>query len=88
MKIPTKESLDTLTNELLEKDYLEEPERVITSKVEFPEQTPAGVSRDKVVRILKSNYAEPTKEMQKIYETQFRSFSKKNDTDDSFESIL
>lgn len=86
MRLPTKNSLKNLVDELNQKDYLENSESTIKTELEFPEQKPAPVEDTEVIKIIKCNYSEPSKQLQNLYESQFRSFSRVND--DSFESIV
>ena len=94
MLIPTKDSLAELTEEILNKDYINEPDATLTtelvyenvlSDLELPPLNPKVA-----VRVLKSNYVEPTKKLQSAYELQFRGFSgrRSNKDTDDFESLI
>ena len=86
MRLPTRNSLKNLVDELNQKNYLEDSESTIKTELEFPEQKPAPVENEEVIKIIKCNYSEPSKQLQSLYESQFRSFSRVND--DSFECIV
>lgn len=88
MRIPSQDSLNQLVDEISQKDYALDLESGVKTQLEFPEQEQAPFAKEPVVRILKTNYAEPSKRVQALYESQFRSFSRSNTNNDSFESLL
>lgn len=88
MRIPTVDSMNRVIEELNETDYTE-PNSGIKSEVEFYESEPVkGLTRTAMNKIMKNNYAEPSKKLQDIYESQFRSFSRNNDKCDSFDNLI
>ena len=94
MLIPTKDSLAELTEEILNKDYINEPDATLTTELVYenvlsdlglPPPNPKVA-----VKVLKTNYVEPTKKLQSAYELQFRGFSgrRSNKDADDFESLI
>lgn len=83
MIIPTKESRDAVIQELLDKDYTDNPNMPIRSQLEYYEDNPNSnpIPVESVDKVLGSNYVEPNKYLQSAYENQFRSFSNKKDFD-------
>lgn len=94
MLIPTKDSLASLTEEILNKDYINEPDAALTTELVYENVlSDLGLpppNPDTVTRILKTNYVEPTKKLQSAYEIQFRGFSgrRSNKDLDDFESLI
>lgn len=87
MIIPTEESMDTVIQSILDKDYTDSPNAPVEGNLEYPEEIQDTLPIEKTNNILKSNYVEPTRSLQKAYESQFRSFSSKKDKD-SFEELI
>lgn len=88
MRLPDESSLGQVIAEINETDYTD-PNDGISSEVMYNEDVPArGIDRGTMNKIMKTNYTEPSKRMQTIYESQFRSFSRMNDKEDSFDNLI
>lgn len=88
MLLPTQESLYTVVQSLLDKDYIENPEALVQGRLEYVEQYPqVNFEPTLTQKVLNHNYTEFNKSLQNAYENQFRSFSdgKKKNENNSFD---
>ena len=88
MLLPTQESLYTVVQSLLDKDYVENPNAPIQGRLEYAEEYPqVNFESTQTHNVLDHNYTELNKSLQCAYENQFRSFSgtKKKSENDSFD---
>ena len=88
MLLPTQESLVTVVQSLLDKDYVNNIDAPVQGRLEYTEEYPqVDFEPTQTHEVLSHNYTELNKSLQCAYENQFRSFSgtKKKSENEAFD---